>query len=269
MPQISLITDLLTRDPFLGMVKSKLYALLPQAQVIDLSMGDTELDLISAVYILKTGLTCFPPGSIHMVALQNNTDRQILQHEWAPDAKRFLLCETASQFIITPDNGLVSLLGEDVRIYNLFYDNPEHSKFYLRDLFPHFAAALSTSQNADLLGVLTTSYARLTWPQPFVQGNVLKGQKIYEDAFGNLVTNITKDMFMQACPKGRFEVILPGAIITQLHAYYYDVDLGQPLLLFNTAGYLELAIRGQSAAALLIPRSMGSNRFFQIHIHLL
>lgn len=269
MTQISLITDLKSRDPFLGMVRSKLFSLVPQSHVIELSVGDNALDLISAVYILKTSLSCFPAGSIHLVALQNSSDRQIIQHEWAPDPKRFLLCETASQFIITPDNGLASLLDEDVRVYNLFYDNPEQAKFYLRDLFPHFASALANSQSPETLGLLTNSFARLTWPQPFVQGNILKGQKIYEDAFGNLITNITKDVFTKACPNGAFEVILPGTIITQLHTYYYDVDIGQPLLLFNAANYLELAIRGQSASALLIPRSIGSNRFFQIQVHLL
>jgi S-adenosylmethionine hydrolase len=269
MPQVTIITDLTSNDPYLGMAKSVLHRQLPGVHLIDLSTGEDNKDLISVVYILKSSLGFFPEGSVHLIAVKNTSDRPLIKPEWASDPKRFLVCRYLSQWIITPDNGLLSLLGEGLEIFNVFYDDPKKGLFYLRDLFPYITASLLQDQHPENVGLKTQEFSRLTWPEPYVQGNVLKGQKIYQDAFGNIITNITKNVFEAACPKGHFEVVLPGAVINTLHTYYYDVPYGQPLLLFNSANYLEVSICGQSAADLLIPRSIATHRFFQITLQIL
>ena len=125
MPQVTIITDLTSNDPYLGMAKSVLHRHLPGVHLIDLSTGEDNKDLISVVYILKSSLGFFPEGSVHLIAVKNTSDRPLIKPEWASDPKRFLVCRYLSQWIITPDNGLLSLLGEGLEIFNVFYDDPK------------------------------------------------------------------------------------------------------------------------------------------------
>ena len=86
-----------------------------------------------------------------------------------------------------------------------------------------------------------------------MMGKKIIGSVIYIDHYGNVVTNIQKSLF-DAYRKGRgFQLNARTSIITQIHDNYSDIinfDLdkgkrkgpGDLLALFNTSGYLELAI---------------------------
>ena len=85
------------------------------------------------------------------------------------------------------------------------------------------------------------------------EGKKIVGSIIYIDNYGNVVTNIQKSLF-EAYRKGRlFELHARTSLITRILDNYsdivnYDLDrskrkgAGDLLALFNSSGYIELAI---------------------------
>lgn len=86
---------------------------------------------------------------------------------------------------------------------------------------------------------------------PIVQEDYIEGQVIYIDRFENVIVNITRDQF-ESCRKGRsFRIfVMRDDFISHISATYGDVSEGGKLAVFNSAGYLEIAINKGNAAGL-------------------
>ena len=80
--------------------------------------------------------------------------------------------------------------------------------------------------------------------QPSHDVNTIQGTVIYVDTFGNVITNIEKEYFENVIGEKRFEIDLPRhrEFITQINNRYDDVEPGKMVALFNSSGYLEIAI---------------------------
>jgi hypothetical protein len=94
--------------------------------------------------------------------------------------------------------------------------------------------------------------------QPVFEENVIKGNVIHIDHFGNLITNITRTHF------NKFDKEIPFTIFFRRKEYfidaisvsYSDVPKGEKVAIFNSNDYLEIALnqgatdRRNSATAL-------------------
>ena len=82
--------------------------------------------------------------------------------------------------------------------------------------------------------------------------NWIEGQIIFIDHFENVVVNITREAF-EVQRKGRkFSIAFKrDEVIDKISDTYTDVPEGEKLALFNSAGYLEIAINKGNAAGLL------------------
>ena len=87
--------------------------------------------------------------------------------------------------------------------------------------------------------------------QPLLSDNWMEGQIIFIDNFENIVVNITREQFEQQ-RKGRdFRIVFKrDEIIDRISETYASVPEGEKLALFNSAGYLEIAINKGNAAGL-------------------
>ena len=84
-----------------------------------------------------------------------------------------------------------------------------------------------------------------------MQGNQIAGQVIYVDHFGNLVTNIPRDLLSSA---SRVDVEYRARRMEGLHRTFHDDAnnlAGEPLALVGSNGYLEIAVPNGNAASLL------------------
>ncbi|HOZ86547.1 MAG TPA: SAM-dependent chlorinase/fluorinase, partial [Bacteroidia bacterium] len=112
----------------------------------------------------------------------------------------------------------------------------------------------------------TTDYYRASQFDSFVNGNMLRGKGIYVDDFGNIITNITREKFAEVVGTRNFMITLPGARINKICKSYDEVKYGNPLVLFNSFGYLEVAANGKNARDMLCPRDVGSTFDFNLLI---
>src|SRR5690606_31096369 len=97
-----------------------------------------------------------------------------------------------------------------------------------------------------------TAIKEVTELQPSVLDNQIKGNVIYIDHYGNVVTNISKSLFIDT-GKGRpYEIKFKTKTIKTILPKYSDIVIsdkysikdyeGEKLAIFNEAGFLEIAI---------------------------
>ncbi|MBL0341956.1 MAG: SAM-dependent chlorinase/fluorinase [Bacteroidetes bacterium] len=88
---------------------------------------------------------------------------------------------------------------------------------------------------------------------PVIEENTIRGYIIYIDTFGNLVTNIEKNLF-ERVSKGRdFEITLRTSeyLITEISTSYFTSGRGDLLVHYNESGFLEIAISQGDASKLI------------------
>lgn len=263
---ITLTTDLGYRDPYLALVKARLLAGPADLRIIDLSCEIRSNTISDAAFIVRNSLPAFPPDTIHLVAVKFISDRSSNNRNDLVDNSRFLLTRYAGQYIVSPDNGLFTLLDKDFSepVYQLYYNNAAHRHFFLKDVFAGVALQLNSGKSMAELGVLTTDYFRALQFESYVSGNILRGKGIYTDDFGNIITNITRQHWDEVIGAKSFSITLPGARISKLSQSYDEVKFGAALILFNSFGYLEVATNGKSAYRMLYPREIGTQFDFTI-----
>ena len=140
MSMLTLTTDLGYRDPYLAIVKARLFSQNPGLQIIDLSCDIKDNNISDAAFILKNALPYFPEDTIHLVAVKFIIDSSDLNKANAIDNTRYLLTRYKNQFIVCPDNGLFTLLNSsfDEPVYQLYYEDNSKHHFFLKDVFVIF-----------------------------------------------------------------------------------------------------------------------------------
>jgi hypothetical protein len=79
----------------------------------------------------------------------------------------------------------------------------------------------------------------------------MEGQIIFIDNFENVIVNITREEFEEQRKGRSFRIVFKrDEIIDRMSETYADVAVGEKLALFNSAGYLEIAINKGNAAGL-------------------
>jgi S-adenosylmethionine hydrolase len=87
--------------------------------------------------------------------------------------------------------------------------------------------------------------------RPMLSDNWIEGQIIFIDNFENVIVNITREQFEEQRKGRHFKIVFKrDEMIETISESYADVAEGEKLALFNSAGYLEIAINKGNAAGL-------------------
>ncbi|MGQ0560442.1 MAG: SAM hydrolase/SAM-dependent halogenase family protein, partial [Gemmatimonadota bacterium] len=130
--------------------------------------------------------------------------------------------------------------------------------FHGRDIFAPAAAHLALGLQLTELGDVITNPVMIAAPPPLVTGNVVHGEVIGVDRFGNLLTNISADMV-----KDGAVVEFVGAEL-RVVATYADAHESEAVALINSDGMMEIAMRDADAAD-----TMGAGRGSPVTLRLL
>jgi S-adenosylmethionine hydrolase len=222
----------------------------PRAQIVDLSHDVPAHDVLAAALVLEGAAPYFPADTLHVVVVDPGvgTDRKIL-------AARF-----GGQTFLVPDNGVITMIAEHgpaeelVAVRNPDYlpQRPVPSTFHGRDIFAPLAAYILNGVSISRLGPQPDTFKLFDLPACRQEGQDMIGQVIYIDRFGNLVTNIPAlavtqhwdDLDSVAARCGDREA-------GTLHGAYGFVEPGQPVVVLNSSGRVELALnRGRACDVL-------------------
>lgn len=243
---ITLLTDFGSQDAYVGIMKGVIAGINPSAKVIDICHSVSPQDIFSGAYLLSTSYKYFPKETIHVAVIDPGVG----------SARDIICIESQNYFFLAPDNGLLSLIIQNERPKDIFrvtntryfLPSPSHT-FHGRDIFAPVAAHLSKGIKPHQLGIRTNQLRQADFPKPgYKKAGLLEGQIIYIDRFGNLITNITRSHIKDLKGNEKYMKIKIGKKeIHGLHNTYTDVETGKPLVLFGSAGFLEVSVNQGSA----------------------
>lgn len=238
-PVVTLTTDWGQHDYYVGMLKGSLLSSDPQLRIVDLCHDVTSFNMHNAAFVVKNSHKYFPNGTIHLI-LVNSEDSQ---------NSRLLIIKANNQYFVTPDNGMVGLLFNDIpsSIYAIPY-TPGSSFASL----PAFILAVKGILN-NALGEEINDYEKRISFRATIDESVITGSIIYIDSYHNAITNISKSVFERVGQNKAYNIFVQSNHnkISKLSTSYNQVDAGELLALFNSANLLEIAIRNGYAAELL------------------
>jgi S-adenosylmethionine hydrolase len=82
-------------------------------------------------------------------------------------------------------------------------------------------------------------------------GDMIRGTVEYIDSYGNVMCNITQNLFNQVGKGREFEIEFARYKINKISQTYNDVPEGEILALFNSANQLEIAMNSDRANSML------------------
>jgi S-adenosylmethionine hydrolase len=241
--QITLTTDFGQQDPYVGLMKGAIAAINPQAQVIDLSHGVPPQNIMAAGLILQHSIRYFPAGTIHVVVVDPGVG----------SSRRPILIDFDGSYFVGPDNGVLSVALERkqpsqiIHLSNPTFQLQTISKtFHGRDIFAPVAAHLSLGVPVKEFGEKLDSFVELVVPKVIRQEQQIGGEIVYVDSFGNLFTNI-RERDLTGLAKDRLRIVLGPTEIGGLAVNYASVVAGEFVCLFNSWGFLEIAVNKGNA----------------------
>jgi hypothetical protein len=242
MPIVTLTTDFGTRDPYIGALKGAMLSMNPQLNIVDISHDVPAFDIVRAAFILKNCWDEFPAGTIHVVSV----------NPFVNSTPAFIAVNFNKHIFILPDNGLLSLLFP-LPFENAFRIplNPA-STFPQKSAIAKSVAAIAGGKPVFEIGEqVKEPESRLTL-QPVVNAELIRGTVIHKDAYGNVITNITHDLFHNTRNNRPFSIVFKNhRPIFKISQNYTHVPVGETLALFNDLGLLEIAMNMDDAASLL------------------
>ena len=244
-PLIALLTDFGLADPYVGQMKAVLLSAAPGVPLVDVSHGVARGDVAQAAFFLAATLPWLPPGAVVAAVADPGVGT----------SRRVLIVEVASRLVAAPDNGLLTLAlaqGTGYRAYDATPRvAPASATFHGRDVFAPLAARLALGEAPGALGAALSPDELVILPGLAAtrRGEVVTARVLSVDGFGNVVTSCDAARFGAAC--ARPQLLAPTARALVAAVTYADLGPGQVGLLAGSQGYLELAVNGGSAAALL------------------
>lgn len=110
---------------------------------------------------------------------------------------------------------------------------------------------LVKGESISNIGVPDVTYSEKNHLRPLLDNNWIEGQIIFIDNFENVIVNITHEQFEEQRRGRSFRIVFKrDEVIDRVSESYADVNEGEKLALFNSAGYLEIAINKGNAAGL-------------------
>lgn len=248
MSAITLLTDFGTADYFVGAMKGVILSVNPQAVIVDITHEIPAQDVAAGAFTLLAAYDSFPEGTIHVAVVDPGVGSE----------RRAIVVTAGKHFFVGPDNGIFTHIYDRNPSHKTFhitnetyFRQPVSNTFHGRDVFAPVAAALSTGLNASSLG------PPISDPIRFFKSE--QPQIIHIDRFGNLITNITRERF-----KDGMKLSINGKVISAFRNFFGE-NVGaanEPFAIWGSAGFLEIAVNGGSAAEIL-----GAKRGDEVKTH--
>ena len=246
---VALLTDFGHRDPFVGMMKGVMLGINPDLQLIDISHDIAPQRIREAAIVLSATSPYFPLHTIFLVVVDPGVG----------GTRRPIVVETAAHLFVGPDNGVLGPVLDQAEVRRVihatearYFRQPISRTFHGRDIFAPVAAWLSRGAKAHEMGTAIDNYKRLELPRPCVgDDGCLEGEVLYQDRFGNLMTNISEAWVTELWgppPWQGIRVYIETAVIQGLDSYYAQRSPQELGLIINSWGRFEIFVNEGSAA---------------------
>jgi hypothetical protein len=234
-------------------MKGVIARIAPQAHCIDLTHDIAPHSVTEGLLVLQAAYRYFPPYTIFLVVVDPGVGSQ----------RRPLLVVTEQYRFIAPDNGILTPIYQHEQPHRIFAITAQQyflakvsATFHGRDLFAPVAAWLANGVDPPAFGPEIFDPIILPLPRPhWLNVNTLRGEIVYIDRFGNLISNIEvttiEETLQRTSTTKVSSVRFRSYDIAHLSASYVEQEAGKLGALLNSWGLLELFLKQQSAQARL------------------
>jgi S-adenosylmethionine hydrolase len=244
MPLLTLTSDIGHQDYLVAAVKGQLMQVNPLFNVVDISHNLSPFNYPQAAYVCRNAVRNFPAYTFHLV----------LVNLFEQKPEQLLFAFHKEQYILCADNGLLSMIleGKPEMIIGLPLDKTAiKNTLYCIRIMAEAVNDLASGKRLQDIGVPDVSFTEKNHLRPLLGDNWIEGQIIFIDNFENVIVNITREEFEEQRKGRSFRIVFKrDEMIDRISETYADVNEGEKLALFNSAGYLEIAINKGNAAGL-------------------
>lgn len=241
---ITLTSDFGLKDHYVGALKGMMYSRIPQINIVDISHQISPFVIQEAAYVVSASYYHFPPKTIHLVLVdaEISSENQPILIYWN------------KHYFLGANNGVLSLITHNQSpeaIINLSFEEGVSTT----DFYVEVTSKIALGASIYELGQPTEALKETQHLNAAVSedGNRITGNIIHIDHYGNAISNISKDLFMQISNGRSFEILFRSYRITKTYNSYIDyasekhTEIGGKMAIFNSSGLLEIALyRGSS-----------------------
>jgi len=255
MKLIVLMTDFGTKDTYVAEMKAAIWAIAPEAKILDLTHQIEPQNVKQAAFMLSTSFERFPEGSVFVSVVDPSVGTK----------RQMLAARAANRYFVGPDNGSFAFLNDIHEAEIRKIENSEYfaksvsSTFHGRDIFAPVAAHIANSQGILQLGKKLERAKNIEGLKPIFTKNSVSGEIMWLDHFGNAISNIKFSTVASVFSLGKIYVYPTNEngkarkIRAQLANTFADGQNSENVLLAyeGSKGYLEFALWNASASAKL------------------
>ena len=161
-PILTLTTDFGTRDHFAGVMKGVILGICPEAEIVDISHEVQPFEISEGAYLVAQAYPHFPAKTVHVAVVDPGVGT----------ARRPILVETAGQYFIGPDNGVLAMVYSNLThkaraITNeKYFLHPISRTFHGRDIFAPSAAHLAKGARPSTFGKIIEDHLKPAFTEP-------------------------------------------------------------------------------------------------------
>ena len=253
-------SDFGVKDGAVSAMKGVAMGVSTELKLFDLTHEIPAYNIWEAAYRLQQTVPYWPAGTVFVSVVDPGV---------GTDRKSVVLKTATGQYIVTPDNGTLTLIAESLGIaeireideaVNRRKDSQKSYTFHGRDVYAYTGARLAAGViSFEQVGpLLSKQVVSIPYQKAVMEGKKIKGTiAILDVQYGNIWTNISGDLFQQLHPAfGELLHVLLYHNGTRIYegdmpysATFGAVAVGKPLAYLNSLLQLSFALNQDSFAA--------------------
>lgn len=250
---ITLTTDFGEYDGYPAAMKGVILGIKPNVKLIDITHSILPQNIVQGAFILYSVVNYFK-NAIHIGVVDPGVGTN----------RDGLVVKCTNGILVGPDNGLLIPAGERLGLEEVYkITNQEYwlktisSTFHGRDIFAPVAAQISKGISIGEVGAKVDQYVKLDLFEVKESDSEISGSVLNIDRFGNVITNISKeiidrnfklndDLKLYVKPIGTSKNITKKQILDNFlnipyKKTYNDVVKGSTVAIISSSGFLEFA----------------------------
>ena len=236
---ITLITDFGDAGGYAGIMKGVILSINPQCQIVDITHHISPQDREEAAFVLQSVYPFFPSNSVHLVVVDPGVGSD----------RKPIIVKLDQNWFVGPDNGVFSFIylkNQQNTVWEItnqqYCLSQVSSTFHGRDIFAPIAAHLSLGISPHVLGKKLEHYVELKGLEPEIRRDGLRARVVYIDHFGNLVSNLSRQLFTSTVGEKPFRIVVGGQEIKLISDTYSTAEDDKVMALFGSSGQRQVRV---------------------------